>query len=243
MCRKCSWGIGRSARTTHVVHLMSSPYKPLQARCGFGWRRWGRRCNRLTHWSVRITSSLNTTTFSLIFSFNGLLCLHSYSPLPNQLESHFAPKRVPFQPLQISTEVKFLMEQDFTHSYHYTRSDGLQRAIIFKQMIEDHVSTAFIVYSVNEAARPTQAYVEPCWPAFIPKPLVALLTILIAVGGRAIVKANVIARVQLAIEAVGGVTNIYFDNTNTLTQGRMVEEDSPHPWYWNHQYGFHHDSG
>jgi magnesium-transporting ATPase (P-type) len=86
-------------------------------------------------------------------------------------------------------------------------------------------------------------YVEPCWPAFIPKPLVALLTILIAVGGRAIVKANVIARVQLAIEAVGGVTNIYFDNTNTLTQGRMVEEDSPHPWYWNHQYGFHHDSG
>jgi hypothetical protein len=42
----------------------------------------------------------------------------------------------------------------------------LQRAIIYtrelsKQAIEDHVSTAFIVYSVNESARLTQNVVVP----------------------------------------------------------------------------------
>jgi hypothetical protein len=42
----------------------------------------------------------------------------------------------------------------------------LQRAIIYirelsKQAKEDHVSTAFTVYSVNEDARPTNRYLQP----------------------------------------------------------------------------------
>ena len=58
--------------------------------------------------------------------------------------------------------------------------------------------------------------------AVIPESLIAVLTITIAVGGQAMAKANVITRVQSAIEAVGGVTNICSDKTGTLTQGRMV---------------------
>ncbi|KAF1830533.1 sodium P-type ATPase-like protein [Decorospora gaudefroyi] len=56
----------------------------------------------------------------------------------------------------------------------------------------------------------------------IPESLIAVLTITIAVGGKAMAKANVVTRVQSAIEAVGGVTNICSDKTGTLTQGRMV---------------------
>jgi len=58
--------------------------------------------------------------------------------------------------------------------------------------------------------------------AVIPESLIAVLTITIAVGGKAMAKSNVITRVQSAIEAVGGVTNICSDKTGTLTQGRMV---------------------
>ncbi len=58
--------------------------------------------------------------------------------------------------------------------------------------------------------------------AVIPESLIAVLTITIAVGGQAMAKANVVTRVQSAIEAVGGVTNICSDKTGTLTQGRMV---------------------
>ncbi|KAH7413626.1 hypothetical protein DE146DRAFT_626765 [Phaeosphaeria sp. MPI-PUGE-AT-0046c] len=60
--------------------------------------------------------------------------------------------------------------------------------------------------------------------AVIPESLIAVLTITIAVGGKAMAKANVITRVQSAIEAVGGVTNICSDKTGTLTQGRMVSK-------------------
>lgn len=58
--------------------------------------------------------------------------------------------------------------------------------------------------------------------AVIPESLIAVLTITIAVGAKAMANANVITRVQSAIEAVGGVTNICSDKTGTLTQGRMV---------------------
>jgi Na+-exporting ATPase len=58
--------------------------------------------------------------------------------------------------------------------------------------------------------------------AVIPESLIAVLTITIAVGAKAMAKSNVIIRVQAAIEAVGGVTNICSDKTGTLTQGRMV---------------------
>ncbi|KAF1954126.1 potassium/sodium eff [Byssothecium circinans] len=58
--------------------------------------------------------------------------------------------------------------------------------------------------------------------AVIPESLIAVLTITIAVGAKAMAKANVIIRVSSAIEAVGGVTNICSDKTGTLTQGRMI---------------------
>lgn len=58
--------------------------------------------------------------------------------------------------------------------------------------------------------------------AVIPESLIAVLTITIAVGAKAMAKSNVIIRVQAAIEAVGGVTNICSDKTGTLTQGRMI---------------------
>lgn len=65
--------------------------------------------------------------------------------------------------------------------------------------------------------------------AVIPESLIAVLTITIAVGGKAMAKANVITRVQSAIEAVGGVTNICSDKTGTLTQGRMVSKKAVIP--------------
>ncbi|KAF2871188.1 hypothetical protein BDV95DRAFT_573468 [Massariosphaeria phaeospora] len=58
--------------------------------------------------------------------------------------------------------------------------------------------------------------------AVIPESLIAVLTITIAVGAKAMASSNVIIRVSSAIEAVGGVTNICSDKTGTLTQGRMV---------------------
>ncbi|KAF1996981.1 potassium/sodium eff [Amniculicola lignicola CBS 123094] len=58
--------------------------------------------------------------------------------------------------------------------------------------------------------------------AVIPESLIAVLTITIAVGAKAMARSNVIIRVSSAIEAVGGVTNICSDKTGTLTQGRMV---------------------
>ncbi|KAF2269359.1 sodium transport ATPase 5 [Lojkania enalia] len=58
--------------------------------------------------------------------------------------------------------------------------------------------------------------------AVIPESLIAVLTITIAVGAKAMARSNVIIRVSSAIEAVGGVTNICSDKTGTLTQGRMI---------------------
>lgn len=58
--------------------------------------------------------------------------------------------------------------------------------------------------------------------AVIPESLIAVLTITIAIGAKAMAKSNVIIRVSSAIEAVGGVTNICSDKTGTLTQGRMI---------------------
>ncbi|OAX84844.1 potassium/sodium efflux P-type ATPase, fungal-type [Emergomyces africanus] len=58
--------------------------------------------------------------------------------------------------------------------------------------------------------------------AVIPESLIAVLTITVAVGTKAMAKGNVIVRKLQALEAVGGVTNICSDKTGTLTQGRMV---------------------
>ncbi|KAJ4293420.1 hypothetical protein N0V90_008703 [Kalmusia sp. IMI 367209] len=58
--------------------------------------------------------------------------------------------------------------------------------------------------------------------AVIPESLIAVLTITIAVGAKAMARSNVIIRVSSAIEAVGGVTNICSDKTGTLTTGKMI---------------------
>lgn len=58
--------------------------------------------------------------------------------------------------------------------------------------------------------------------AVIPESLIAVLTISIAVGVKAMARGNVIVRKMAALEAVGGVTNICTDKTGTLTQGKMI---------------------
>ncbi|CRK43840.1 hypothetical protein BN1723_019318, partial [Verticillium longisporum] len=58
--------------------------------------------------------------------------------------------------------------------------------------------------------------------AVIPESLIAVLTITMAVGTKAMAKGNVIVRKLASLEAVGGVTNICSDKTGTLTQGRMI---------------------
>lgn len=58
--------------------------------------------------------------------------------------------------------------------------------------------------------------------AVIPESLIAVLTITMAVGTKAMAKGNVIVRKLQALEAVGGVTNICSDKTGTLTQGKMI---------------------
>ncbi|KAB8337256.1 hypothetical protein FH972_021558 [Carpinus fangiana] len=58
--------------------------------------------------------------------------------------------------------------------------------------------------------------------AVIPESLIAVLTITMAVGTKAMAKGNVIVRKLQALEAVGGVSNICSDKTGTLTQGKMI---------------------
>ncbi|KAI4726275.1 Na(+)/Li(+)-exporting P-type ATPase [Aureobasidium sp. EXF-10728] len=58
--------------------------------------------------------------------------------------------------------------------------------------------------------------------AVIPESLIAVLTITMAIGSKAMAASNVIVRKQAALEAVGGVTNICSDKTGTLTQGKML---------------------
>lgn len=58
--------------------------------------------------------------------------------------------------------------------------------------------------------------------AVIPESLIAVLTLTIAVGTKAMAKSNIIIRRLSALEAVGGVTNVCSDKTGTLTQGKMI---------------------
>ncbi|KAF2496758.1 putative potassium/sodium P-type ATPase [Lophium mytilinum] len=58
--------------------------------------------------------------------------------------------------------------------------------------------------------------------AVVPESLLAVLTITLAVGSKAMAKGNVLTRNIQALEAIGGVTHICSDKTGTLTQGRMI---------------------
>lgn len=58
--------------------------------------------------------------------------------------------------------------------------------------------------------------------AVIPESLIAVMTITVAVGVKAMAAGNVVIRKMAALEAIGGVTNICSDKTGTLTQGKMI---------------------
>lgn len=58
--------------------------------------------------------------------------------------------------------------------------------------------------------------------AVIPESLIAVVTITMAVGSKAMARSNVIVRKMGALEAIGGVTNVCSDKTGTLTQGKML---------------------
>ncbi|KAI1341332.1 potassium/sodium eff [Xylariaceae sp. FL0016] len=83
---------------------------------------------------------------------------------------------------------------------------------------------AIIVFAANkfDIRKEVLIYGVCVGVAVIPESLVAVLTISIAVGTKAMAKGNVIVRKLAALEAVGGVTNICSDKTGTLTQGRMI---------------------
>lgn len=83
---------------------------------------------------------------------------------------------------------------------------------------------AIIVFSVNlwDVQGEVLIYGICVAVAVIPESLIAVLTITIAVGTKAMAKGNVIVRKLQCLEAVGGVTNICSDKTGTLTQGKMI---------------------
>ena len=83
---------------------------------------------------------------------------------------------------------------------------------------------AIIVFSVNlwDVEGEVLIYGICVAVAVIPESLIAVLTITIAVGTKAMAKGNVIVRKLQCLEAVGGVTNICSDKTGTLTQGKMI---------------------
>ncbi|KAL4753094.1 hypothetical protein BDW72DRAFT_44613 [Aspergillus terricola var. indicus] len=83
---------------------------------------------------------------------------------------------------------------------------------------------AIIVFSVNkwDIQGEVLIYGICVAVAVVPESLIAVLTITVAVGTKAMAKGNVIVRKLQCLEAVGGVTNICSDKTGTLTQGKMV---------------------
>ena len=83
---------------------------------------------------------------------------------------------------------------------------------------------AIVVFSVNawEIDNETLIYGICVAVAVVPESLIAVLTITMAIGSKAMARGNVIVRKMGALEAIGGVTNICSDKTGTLTQGKML---------------------
>ncbi|KAH6670439.1 putative calcium-transporting ATPase 3 [Halenospora varia] len=86
------------------------------------------------------------------------------------------------------------------------------------------VLLALIVFSANkwELHNEVVLYGICVAVAVIPESLIAVMTITVAVGVKAMAAGNVVIRRMAALEAIGGVTNICSDKTGTLTQGKMV---------------------
>jgi len=86
------------------------------------------------------------------------------------------------------------------------------------------VLLAIIVFSANKWQLDNEVvlYGICVAVAVIPESLIAVMTITIAVGVKAMAQGNVVIRRMAALEAIGGVTNICSDKTGTLTQGKMV---------------------
>ncbi|OBT68554.1 potassium/sodium efflux P-type ATPase, fungal-type [Pseudogymnoascus sp. 23342-1-I1] len=83
---------------------------------------------------------------------------------------------------------------------------------------------AIIVFSVNkwDLKGDVVIYGICVAVAVIPESLIAVLTITLAIGIKAMAKGHVIVRRMQALEAIGGITHICSDKTGTLTQGRMI---------------------
>lgn len=83
---------------------------------------------------------------------------------------------------------------------------------------------AIIVFGANKfnVTHQVSIYAISLGIAIIPESLIAVLSITMAIGTRAMAKRHVIVRKLEALEALGGVTNVCSDKTGTLTQGKMI---------------------
>ena len=83
---------------------------------------------------------------------------------------------------------------------------------------------AVIVFGANKfrVTHQVAIYAISLGIAIIPESLIAVLSITMAIGTRAMAKRHVIVRKLDALEALGGVTNVCSDKTGTLTQGKMI---------------------
>lgn len=83
---------------------------------------------------------------------------------------------------------------------------------------------AIIVFSVNKWDLKGEVVIYGICVAVavIPESLIAVLTITLAIGIKAMAKGHVIVRRMQALEAIGGITHICSDKTGTLTQGKMI---------------------
>jgi Na+-exporting ATPase len=83
---------------------------------------------------------------------------------------------------------------------------------------------AIIVFGANKfnVTHQVSIYAISLGIAIIPESLIAVLSITMAIGTRAMAKRHVIVRKLDALEALGGVTNVCSEKTGTLTQGKMI---------------------
>lgn len=86
------------------------------------------------------------------------------------------------------------------------------------------IHLAIIVFSVNkwDLSGEVVIYGICVAVAVIPESLIAVVTITLAIGIKAMAKGHVIVRRMQALEAIGGITHICSDKTGTLTQGKMI---------------------